>query len=70
MIPAAEVNKAAYFALTGKVNSAPFKGPAAGECPFRGASGSRRGEGDCGIAFRFAASANHTNTSIGSIPGV
>lgn len=35
-IPDADVNKAAYFALTGKVNNAPFKGLAAGECLFLG----------------------------------
>jgi len=66
-IPDAEVNKAAYFALTGKVNNAPFKGLAAGECLFLGASGSKRGEDDWEITFRFAASPNRTNIQIGNI---
>ncbi|NLX57683.1 MAG: hypothetical protein GXY74_01185 [Phycisphaerae bacterium] len=63
----AQVNKAAYFALTGKVNNAPFKGCAAGECLFLGASGSKRGTGDWEITFKFAASPNKTNITIGSI---
>jgi len=66
-IPDANVNKAAYFVLTGKVNSAPFKGLAAGECLFLGASGSKRGEDDWEITFRFAASPNRTNIQIGNI---
>jgi len=64
------VNKAAYFSLTGKVNDAAFKGLAAGECLFLGASGSKRGEEDWEITFRFAASLNRTGISVGSITGI
>jgi len=55
------------FALTGKVNSAAFKGCAAGECLFLGAAGSKRGADDWEIAYRFAASPNRTNIVIGEI---
>ena len=59
--------KSTLFILTGKVNSAPFKGLAAGECLFLGASGSKRGNGDWEISFRFAGSPNRTSFSVGSI---
>jgi len=49
------------FGLTGKVNSGAFKGFAAGECLFLGASGSKRGSADWEITFRFASSPNRTN---------
>ena len=49
------------FGLTGKTNNAAFKGFAAGECLFLGASGSKRGESDWEISFRFASSPNRTN---------
>lgn len=62
--------KATLFALTGKVNSAAFKGFAAGECLFLGAAGAKRGQGDWEIAFRFAASPNVTNLAIGDITGI
>jgi len=62
--------KATLFALTGKVNNAAFKGFAAGEVLFLGASGSRRGYGDWEITFRFAASPNVTNLTIGDITGI
>ncbi len=55
------------FNLTGKVNNGSFKGLAAGECLFLGASGSKRGDGDWEIAFRFAASPNRTNINVGGI---
>jgi len=55
------------FALTGKVNSGTFRGFAAGEVLFLGATGSiRRGE-KWEITFRFAASQNHTNINVGGI---
>ena len=38
--------KGVLFSLTGKVNSAAFKGFQAGECLFLGAAGSKRGGGD------------------------
>ncbi|QNN24030.1 hypothetical protein HED60_17720 [Planctomycetales bacterium ZRK34] len=53
--------KGTLFNLTGKVNSGGFKGLAAGECLFLGASGSQRGVGeDWEITFRFAGSPNKT----------
>jgi len=59
--------KATLFALTGKVNSAAFKGFEAGEVLFLGASGSKRGEEDWEITYRFAASPNATNIQVGDI---
>ena len=72
-VPAAQVTsayKAAVFQLTGKVNSAAFKGFAAGECLFLGASGSRRGAEDWEITFRFAGSPNRTGLAVGPITGI
>ncbi|MDY7011419.1 MAG: hypothetical protein SVV80_11815 [Planctomycetota bacterium] len=60
-----DVNKGAYFALTGKVNNAAWKGFAAGEVLFLGASGSKRGSDDWEITFRFAASPNKTGLTVG-----
>jgi len=55
------------FALTGKVNNSSFRGFAAGEVLFLGATGSvRRGE-KWEITFRFAASQNRTNIPVGTI---
>lgn len=68
--------KGTLFQLTGKVNVAPFRGCAAGECLFLGASGSRRtkGEteedGDWEITFKFAGSPNATGLTVGSITGI
>jgi len=62
--------KTTLFNLTGKVNGAPFKGMAAGECLFLGASGSKRGADDWEITYRFAASPNRTNITIGDIGGI
>jgi hypothetical protein len=69
---------AALYQLTGKVNSAAWSinvdgvvmNFAAGECLFLGASGSKRGADDWEISFRFAASPNATNLTIGDITGV
>jgi len=58
------------FQLTGRVNTGAFKGFNAGEVLFLGASGSRRGYGDWEITFRFAASPNVTNLTIGDITGI
>ena len=60
----------AIFGLTGRVNSAAFKGFAAGEVLFLGGSGQRRGEEDWEIAYKFAASPNVTGLSIGGITGI
>lgn len=62
--------KATLFALTGKVNNASFRGFAAGEVLFLGASGSKRGEEDWEITFRFAASPNATGLTVGEITGI
>ena len=58
------------FNLTGKVNDSSFKGLAAGECLFLGASGSKRGADDWEISFRFAASPNRTGITVGDITGI
>jgi hypothetical protein len=68
-----DLYKGVIFNLTGKVNNAPFRGLAAGECLFLGASGSRRGRGaddPWEITYRFAGSPNRTNLSIGGISGI
>jgi len=62
--------KATLFALTGTANNATFKGFAAGEVLFLGASGSKRGDDDWEITFRFAASPNVTGLTVGNITGV
>ncbi len=62
--------KVALFQLTGRVNGAPFKGFAAGEVLFLGASGAKRGSEDWEITFRFAASPNVTGLSIGPLTGI
>lgn len=62
--------KMTLFNLTGKVNNAAFKGLAAGECLFLGASGSKRGTDDWEITFRFAGSPNRTGLSVGPITGI
>lgn len=59
--------KALLFSLTGKVNSAPFKGFSIGEVLFLGASGSKRGQDDWEISFRFAASPNVSGLMVGGI---
>ena len=72
-IPIASVNgayKATLFGLTGRTNNGGFKGFAAGEVLFLGASGSQRGEDDWEITFRFAASPNVTGLSVGDISGI
>ncbi len=65
--------KGTLFQLTGKVNNGSFRGLAAGECLFLGASGSRRGTGpddDWEITFRFAGSPNRTGIAVGPISGI
>lgn len=58
------------FQITGKVNSGSFRGLAPGECLFLGASGSKRGQGDWEITFRFAGSPNVTGLTVGPIGGI
>lgn len=65
--------KIAVMELTGRVNNATFRGFAAGEVLFLGASGSRRGtlaDDPWEITFHFAASKNRTGLSVGSITGI
>ncbi len=62
--------KVTLFSLTGKVNNAVFKGMAAGECLFLGASGSKRGASDWEITYKFAASPNKTGMTIGDIVNI
>jgi len=62
--------KQTLFGLTGKVNTAAFKGFAIGEVLFLGASGSQRGTEDWEITFRFAASKNKVGLTIGTITGI
>ena len=73
-LPAAQVTpayKGTLFYLTGKVNNAGFRGLAAGECLFLGASGSQRGAGeDWEITFKFAGSPNRTGITVGPITGI
>ena len=58
--------KSAWYALYNHVNSLPFKGFAAGECRFRGCTGSRRkSTGDYAMTFQYVASPNRTNITIG-----
>ena len=68
-----EAFKQKIFKATGKVNSDAFRGFAAGEVLFLGASGSRQGEGaddKWEITFRFAASENQNNITVGDITGI
>jgi hypothetical protein len=62
--------KLTLFNLTGRTNNAVFKGFAAGEVLFLGASGSKRGSNLWEITFRFAASPNVTGLTVGSITGI
>ncbi len=62
--------KTTLFSLTGKVNNASFKGLAAGECLFLGASGSKRSDDNWEVTYRFAARPNLTGLSVGSISGI
>jgi hypothetical protein len=62
--------KATLFSLTGKVNSATYKGYLAGELLFKGASGSKKGRSDWEMTFNFAASPNKTDIVVGDISGI
>jgi len=55
------------FETTGRVNSAAFRGFAAGDVLFLGASGAKRGQGDWEISFRFAVSKTRANFTVGGI---
>jgi hypothetical protein len=63
--------KATLFAIAcNPVNSGAFRGFAAGEVRFLGASGSQRGDESWELTFRFAALPNVTGLQIGSITGI
>ena len=65
-----EVYRNTMANLTGTVNSGIFRGHAAGEVLFLGASGSKRGSEDWQITYRFAASPNRVDLTIGTITGI
>jgi hypothetical protein len=65
-----EAYKLLLYAATGRVNSQPWRGYAAGEVLFLGASGSERSAADWEITFKFAASPNVANLVIGDITGI
>jgi hypothetical protein len=52
------------YRMTGRVNSAAFKGCAAGECLFMGARGRKTGRTNWRVQFNFACSANIVNLAI------
>lgn len=61
--------------MTGTTNNASFRGFEAGEVLFMGCSGSQewddqKGKGPWALSFRFVASPNVTNETIGSITGI
>lgn len=58
------------YQLTGRVNASSFRGFAAGEVLFLGATASRRGAGDWQVTYRFAASPNASGIVIGNISGI
>jgi hypothetical protein len=58
------------YAVTGRVNSAAFRGFAAGEVLFRGATGRKTREDAWEITYRFAASPNATGLTVGPITGI
>jgi hypothetical protein len=62
--------KLTLFSLTGRINGSGFKGFAAGEVLFLGASGSKRGSDNWEITYRFAASPNVTGLTVGPISGI
>jgi hypothetical protein len=62
--------KLTLFSLTGRVNASGFKGFAAGEVLFLGASGSKRGNDNWEITYKFAASPNVSGLTIGNITGI
>lgn len=70
VLPPAQVSPLLYRALTGCVNSSTFKGFAAGEVLFLGASGTKRGDGDWEISFGFLGSPNATGIPVPGLGSV
>ena len=62
--------KLILFDLTGTVNDSAFKGLAAGECLFQGASGSKRGDENWVITYKFIGAPNVVDQVIGDIEGI
>ena len=62
--------KAALFNLCSTTNNASFRSFAAGTCLFVGAAGSQKKGGRWEIQYRFSASPNRSNITIGSITGI
>ncbi|OHB51766.1 MAG: hypothetical protein A2Y12_01390 [Planctomycetes bacterium GWF2_42_9] len=63
--------KLSLFNLVGKVNASGWHGFAAGEVLQAGVSGAKSGRfGDWEITYKFAASPNKTNITIGTIAGI
>jgi hypothetical protein len=65
-----DVDMNAYYALTGMVNSDVFRGYQPGELLFLGATGQKRGDAKWEVTFKFAASPNCTNITVGDITGI
>jgi len=61
---------AILYAVQGHVNAQPFRGFAAGEVLFRGASGRKTRNDAWELTYRFAASPNVTNLTVGPITGI
>lgn len=63
--------KLILFNLSGQtMNDNTFKGFAAGECAFLGASGAKRGDERWAITYRFACSPNVTGLTVGTITDI
>ena len=62
--------RAKVFELTGRVNRASFRSFPPGSVLFMGASGSARDDEDWEITFRFAASPNRHNLTVGDMTGI
>jgi hypothetical protein len=65
-----DIFKTTLMFMTGRVNSDAFRGFAAGSVLFLGAAGSRRGDGDWEITFRFAVSPNLSAINVGPITNI
>jgi len=61
---------ATLYAITGKVNASPFRTFAPGEVLFRGATGKKTRSDAWELTYRFAASPNATNLTVGNITGI
>lgn len=62
--------KALLFEATATTNNASFKGFAAGEVLFQGASGTTRNQSEWEVTFNWAASKNETDLVVGDISGI